>query len=102
MKIEEKIDRLERRLDELDRHISAFTRHMEHSDPGARAAYEEQLEELRAHRSSAGERLAEARVEEAESWADDDFEAAIINVFDRIGGRVEHMVERLGGTTRKS
>lgn len=94
---EQQIQQLERRLNELDGEIRKLEGDLGMvTDSKRRETYRGELKVLHEKRHVAEERLAQARLEKAESWEEDTLLTGILEIFDEIGARLQ----RLGGKIR--
>ena len=98
MSIDEQIRQLEKRLSDWEAEMSELEAEIAASDkdPKVKEGLLSELESLQARRRTAGERLAELRTREAESWADDTLLTGILEIFDDIGRRLDAVVSRAG------
>lgn len=97
---EEEIQRLETRLAEFEEKLSDVSAHLERADPKLREAYAKELRVLEEKKQHAHDRLAELRVQKAESWADEDLRATVFEVFDEIGRRLSRLISSIPSRSR--
>ncbi len=88
---EEQIQRLESWENDLNNRIAALDSQLDSVPPKLRETFSDELKLLRKQRSEADKRLAELRLEKAESWREEDLQAGIVNIFDDIGRRLDRM-----------
>lgn len=100
MNSEEEVQRLETRLAEFEKKLSDVAAHLEGANPKLREAYAKEMRVLEEKKHLAHERLAALRVQQAESWADEDFRATVFEVFDDIGRRLSRLLSSIPGSSR--
>ncbi len=75
--------------------VHALQDQLQHIDPKLRQACQYELEKLKDEWHHIRTRLADLRLEQAESYHDDNFLTAFHQVFDEIGARVDHLISSL-------
>ncbi len=93
-KREQIIGLLERRLGQIDRQIADLQQMMEHADPKLREDLSRELESIRERRQTVEDHLARLRLQEAESWSEEDLESGMLTILDSIGDKIARL---LGG-----
>lgn len=91
----EEISNLERRLARFDQKIGQLEAEIDKGNQKLKEDLRPRLEVIRQRRRYAEERLRGARLEQAESWMDEDVRAGILAVFDDIGRRIDSLFGRI-------
>lgn len=89
------IEQLEHHLTESSAKIEAIEARLQTHDPKGREVYELELQELKDRQREVEQHLAKVKLDEAESWSEDDFGHALLEVFDDIGRKLDHLLSRV-------
>lgn len=92
---DDKIRQLEQRLAEMDEHIAELERRLPNAPTQERGALDRELSAIRERHRHAEQRLAQEKLEQAESWQEEDLETGILEIFDDIGRRIDAMFSRI-------
>ena len=93
----QEIERLEQQQVSCDTEIKSLQAQFHNIDPKLRERYEQKIKLLDEKWHRVGERLAELRLREAESWEEDHMLTGLHEVFDDIGRRVDELISKLSG-----
>ncbi len=92
---EQQIKHLEGRLNKYTTEITKLEGQLKYADAKLGETYQHEISDLRQRRRKVEERLAEARLKEAESWSDENFGAGIMEALDEIGERLSRLLSRV-------
>ncbi len=90
-----KIEQLEHQLDSWDKRLHEVERMMQKGDRKTRVCCEKERRALLELRQLAGDTLAQLRLEEAESWEEENFRTGVLDIFDQIGHSLDRLVSRM-------
>jgi chromosome segregation ATPase len=95
MTVAEEIKHLGARLVKFSEQIRDLENEIEGADPKLKEDLNAELKAIREQRRHAEDRLGASRVKAADAWADEDFRAGILSVFDEIGRRIDVLFGRV-------
>lgn len=92
---EEQIHTLEDKETQWNVRVHALQDQLQHADPKLQQHCQRELERLKDEWHQIRTRLAGLRLDQAESYHDDNFLTAFHQVFDEIGAKVDHVISSL-------
>ncbi len=93
-----KIEQLEHQLDSWDKRLREVEHMMQKGDRKTKVCCEKERHALLELRQLAGDTLAQLRLEEAESWEEENFRTGVLDIFDQIGHSLDRLVSRMKET----
>lgn len=91
MNQQQQIQQLEKHLEHLKERRQELETQLGQADSKLREDLGHELGELQRHFRHAEEHLAQLRLDDAESWADEDLGTGILAIFDEIGNRLDKL-----------
>ena len=85
------IQALKRQLDHLERRMEELEGRLAQAGSGLRERYQAELKTLRERHREADAEEGELRVEEADSWEEEDLQGGLLAIFDDIGSRLDRL-----------
>lgn len=86
------IEVLENRLSRWANRLRELDSQLDRADPKLRETYRAEIRELERKRLQAERHLAELRIAAAESYTQEDLQAAVFSIFDDIGRRLDRLI----------
>ena len=92
---EQQIKHLENRLNDYGSEITKLEGKLKYADAKLRETYQNEIDDLRQRRHRVEGQLAQARLNKAESWSDENLGAGIAEALDEIGQRLSRLFSKV-------